>query len=180
MSKSEEQILTEDKPQLVQPDNNEESSSGESDEQPETSRAVAMQAGMPHGPADAGNQVLQTMENAEASQSALSRIDPGLIELASKMAERRIGPVTINYAPQFNLRDERQYQDNREFSQMDIRDSKNITPTRVKVKQTNPLDSAKRSKPSIEQQDSANNPFDPPQLNTQPQGVIDVLTFVQS
>ncbi|XP_076808638.1 uncharacterized protein LOC143451788 [Clavelina lepadiformis] len=174
MSKSEEQILTEDKPQLVQPDNNEESSSGESDEQPETSRAVAMQAGMPHGPADAGNQVLQTMENAEASQSALSRIDPGLIELASKMAERRIGPVTINYAPQFNLRDERQYQDNREFSQMDIRDSKNITPTRVKVKQTNPLDSAKRSKPSIEQQDSANNPFDPPQLNTQPQDPSDV------
>ena len=43
------------------------------------------------GPADAGNQVLQTMENAEASQSALSRIDPGLIELASRVAERRIG-----------------------------------------------------------------------------------------
>ncbi|CAK8687531.1 unnamed protein product [Clavelina lepadiformis] len=180
MSKSEEQILTEDKPQLVQPDNNEESSSGESDEQPGTSRAVAMQAGMPHGPADAGNQVLQTMENAEASQSALSRIDPGLIELASKMAERRIGPVTINYAPQFNLRDERQYQDNREFSQMDIRDSKNITPTRVKVKQTNPLDSAKRSKPSIEQQDSANNPFDPPQLNTQPQDPSDVTHLKQT
>ncbi|XP_076810888.1 uncharacterized protein LOC143453440 isoform X1 [Clavelina lepadiformis] len=174
MSKSEEQRLTEDKPQLVQPDNNKESSSGESDEQPETSRAVAMQAGMPHGPADAGNQVLQTMENAEASQSALSRIDPGLIELASRVAERRIGPVTINYAPQFNLRDERHYQDNREYSQMDIRDSKNITPTRVKVKQTNPLDSAKRFKPSIEQQDSANNPFDPPQLNTQPQDPSDV------
>ena len=47
MSKPEEQRLTEDKPQLVQPDDNEESSSGESDEQPGTSRAVARQAGMP-------------------------------------------------------------------------------------------------------------------------------------
>ncbi|XP_076809746.1 uncharacterized protein LOC143452596 isoform X2 [Clavelina lepadiformis] len=172
MSKPEEQRLTEDKPQLVQPDNNEESSSGESDEKPGTSRAVAMQAEMPHGPADAGNQVLQTMENAEASQSALSRIEPGLIELASRVAESRA--VMIINAPQFNLRDERHYQDNREYSQMDIRDSKNITPTRVKVKQTNPLDSAKKSKPSIEQQDSANNPFDPPQLNTQPQDPSDV------
>ncbi|XP_076809747.1 uncharacterized protein LOC143452596 isoform X3 [Clavelina lepadiformis] len=174
MSKPEEQRLTEDKPQLVQPDNNEESSSGESDEKPGTSRAVAMQAEMPHGPADAGNQVLQTMENAEASQSALSRIEPGLIELASRVAESRAGTVMIINAPQFNLRDERHYQDNREYSQMDIRDSKNITPTRVKVKQTNPLDSAKKSKPSIEQQDSANNPFDPPQLNTQPQDPSDV------
>ncbi|XP_076808506.1 uncharacterized protein LOC143451675 [Clavelina lepadiformis] len=169
MSKPEEQRLTEDKPQLVQPDDNEESSSGESDEQPGTSRAVARQAGMPDNPesADAGNQVLQTMENAEASQSDLSRVDPGLIELASRVAERSV--VIIN-APQFNLRDERRYQDNREYSQMDIRDSKNITPTRVKVKQTNPLDSAKRFKLSTEHQELANNPFDPPQLNTQTQG----------
>ncbi|XP_076810816.1 uncharacterized protein LOC143453375 isoform X4 [Clavelina lepadiformis] len=176
MSKPEEQRLTEDKLQLVQPDDNEESSSGESDEQPGTSRAVAIQAGMPHDPdsADAGNQVLQTMENAEASQGVVSRIDPGLIELARKMAESRARSVMIINAPQFNLRDERRYQDNREYSQMDIRDSKNITPTRVKVKQTNPLDSAKRSQPSIEQQDSANNPFDPPQLNTQPQDPSDV------
>ncbi|CAK8687354.1 unnamed protein product [Clavelina lepadiformis] len=174
MSKPEEQRLTEDKPQLVQPDNNEESSSGESDEQPGTSRAVAMQAGMPHGPADAGNQVLQTMESAEASQSALSRIDPGLIELASRVAESRAGPVMIINAPQFNLRDERHYQDNREYSQMDIRDSKNVTTTRVKVKQTNPLDSAKRFKLSTEHQESANNPFDPPQLNTQTQDPSDV------
>ena len=42
-------------------------------------------------------------------------------------------------ASQINLRDERRYQDNREYSQMDIKDSKNITPTRVKVKQTNLL-----------------------------------------
>ncbi|XP_076810814.1 uncharacterized protein LOC143453375 isoform X2 [Clavelina lepadiformis] len=174
MSKPEEQRLTEDKLQLVQPDDNEESSSGESDEQPGTSRAVAIQAGMPHDSADAGNQVLQTMENAEASQGVVSRIDPGLIELARKMAESRARSVMIINAPQFNLRDERRYQDNREYSQMDIRDSKNITPTRVKVKQTNPLDSAKRSQPSIEQQDSANNPFDPPQLNTQPQDPSDV------
>ncbi|CAK8682480.1 unnamed protein product [Clavelina lepadiformis] len=92
MSKPEEQRLTEDKPQLVQPDDNEESSSGESDEQPGTSRAVAMQAGMPHGPADAGNQVLQTMEDAEASQSVVNRIDPGLIEPASKIAESGVEP----------------------------------------------------------------------------------------
>ncbi|XP_076808662.1 uncharacterized protein LOC143451807 [Clavelina lepadiformis] len=177
MSKPEDQKLTEDKPQLVQPDNNEESSSGESDEQPGTSRAVAMQAGMPHDPdsADAGNQVLQTMENAEASQGVVSRIDPGLIELASKMAESRARSVMIINAPQFNLRDERRYQDNREYSQMDIRDSKNITPTRVKVKQTNLLDSAKRSAPSTEQQESANNPFDPPQLNTQTQGAYSMF-----
>ncbi|XP_076808574.1 uncharacterized protein LOC143451737 [Clavelina lepadiformis] len=173
MSKAEEQRLTKDKPQLVQPDDNEKSSSGESDEQPGTSRAVVIQAGMPHDPdsADAGNQVLQTMENSEASQSALSPIDPKLIELASRVAQSRVGSVMIINAPQFNLRDERQYQDNREYSQMDIRDSKNITPTRVKVKQTNLLDSAKRSQPSIEQQESANNPFDPPQSNTQSQGV---------
>ncbi|XP_076808450.1 uncharacterized protein LOC143451633 [Clavelina lepadiformis] len=182
MSKPEEQRLTVDKPQLVQPDNNDESSSGESDEQPGTSRAVAMQAGMPHGPADAGNQVLQTMENAEASQNVLSRIEPGLIELASRVVESRAGTVMIINAPQFYHHDERQYQhhderryeDNREYSQMDIRDSKNIKPTRVKVKQTNPSDSAKRSQPSIEQQDSANNPFDPPQLNTQSQDPSDV------
>ncbi|CAK8687543.1 unnamed protein product [Clavelina lepadiformis] len=90
MSKPEEQRLTEDKPQLVQPDNNEGSSSGESDEQPGTSRAVAMLAGMPHEFADAENQVLQTMENAEASQSASSRIDAGFIGLASRVAERRV------------------------------------------------------------------------------------------
>ncbi|CAK8687276.1 unnamed protein product [Clavelina lepadiformis] len=157
MSKPEEQRLTEDKLQLVQPDNNEESSSGESDEQLGTSRAVAMQAGMSHGAADAGNQVLQTMENAEASQNALSRIDPGLIELTSKMAEsgvdenlifyRKSGPVMINYAPkiyhhderQYQHHDQRQYQDNREYKQKDIRDLKNIQPTQVKEKQINPL-----------------------------------------
>ncbi|CAK8687371.1 unnamed protein product [Clavelina lepadiformis] len=174
MSKPEEQRLTEGKPQLVQPDNNEESSSGESDEQPGTSRAVAMQAGMSHGPADAGNQVLQTMENSEASLSVVSRIDPGLIELASKMAESGVGPVTINYAPkiyhhderQYQHHDQRQYQDNREYKQKDIGDLKNIKPTQVKEKQINPLDSAKQFEPSIEQQVSANNPFDPPQLNT--------------
>ncbi|CAK8687272.1 unnamed protein product [Clavelina lepadiformis] len=132
MSKPEEQRLTEGKPQLVQPDNNEESSSGESDEQPGTSRAVAMQAGMSHG------------------------------------------SVMIINAPQFNLRDERRYQDNREYSRMDIRDSKNVTPTRVKVNQTNPLDSAKRFEPSIEQQEPVNNSLDPAQLNTQTQDPHDV------
>ncbi|XP_076808463.1 uncharacterized protein LOC143451647 [Clavelina lepadiformis] len=176
MSKPEEQRLTEDKPQLVQPDNNEESSSGESDEQPGTSRAVAIQAGMPHDPesVDARIQVLQTMENAEASQSALSRIDPGLIELASKMAESGVGTVTINYAPkiyhhderQYQHHDQRQYRDNRKYKQKDIRDLKNIKPTQVKEKKINPLNSAKRFEPSIEQQESANNSFDPPQLNT--------------
>ncbi|XP_076810577.1 uncharacterized protein LOC143453241 [Clavelina lepadiformis] len=131
MSKQEEQRLTEDKPQLVQPDNNEDSSSGESDEQPGTSSAVAMQAGMPHGPADAGNQVLQTMENAETSLSFVSRIDPEI-------------------------------------------DLKNIKPTQVKEKQINPLDSAKRFEPRTEQQKSANNLFDLPQLNTQTQDPPDV------
>ncbi|CAK8687611.1 unnamed protein product [Clavelina lepadiformis] len=177
MSKPEEQTLTEDKPQLVQPDNNEESSSGESDEQPGTSRAVAMQAGMSHGPADAGNQVLQTMENAETSLSVVSRIDPGFIELASKMAESGVGPVMIKYAPniynhderQYQHHDQRQYRDNREYKQKDIRDLKNIKPTQVKEKQINPLNSAKRFEPSIEQQKSANNPFDPPQSNTRTQ-----------
>ncbi|CAK8687498.1 unnamed protein product [Clavelina lepadiformis] len=181
MSKPEEQRLTEDKPQLVQPDNNEESSSGESDEQPGTSRAVAMQAGMSHGPADAGNQVLQTIENSEASLSVVSRIDPGLIELASKMAESGVGPVTINYAPkiyhhderQYQHHDQRQYRDNREYKQKDIGDLKNIKPTQVKEKQINPLDSAKQFEPSIEQQVSANNPFDPPQSNTQTQDPSD-------
>ncbi|XP_076808457.1 uncharacterized protein LOC143451642 [Clavelina lepadiformis] len=96
MSKPEEQRLTEDKPQLVQPDNNKESSSVEGDEQPGTSRAVAMQAEMPHDSADEGNQVLQTMENAEASQSVLGRIDPGLIELASRVAESRVGKFYEN------------------------------------------------------------------------------------
>ncbi|CAK8687552.1 unnamed protein product [Clavelina lepadiformis] len=133
MSKPEEQRLTEDKPQLVQPDNNEESSSGESDEQPGTSRAVAMQAGMSHDSADTGNRVLQTMENAKASQSALSRIDPGLIELANKMAESRAGPVMIINAPkiyhhderQYQHHDQRQYQDKRKYKEMDISDLKN-------------------------------------------------------
>ncbi|CAK8687603.1 unnamed protein product [Clavelina lepadiformis] len=179
MSKPEEQRLTEDKPQLVQPDNNEESSSGESDEQPGTSRAVAMQAGMSH---DAGNQVLQTMENAEASQSALSRIDPGWNELTSKLAESGVGTVMINYAPkiyhhderQYQHHDQRRYQDNREYKQKYIRDLKNIKPTQVKEKQINPLDSAKRFEPSIEQQDPVNNPFDPPQSNTQTQDPPDV------
>ncbi|XP_076810891.1 uncharacterized protein LOC143453441 [Clavelina lepadiformis] len=174
MSKPEEQRLTEGKPQLVQPDNNEESSSGESDEQPGTSRAVAMQAGMSHGPADAGNQVLQTMENSEASLSVVSRIDPGLIELASKMAESGVVPVTINYAPKiyhhderhYQHHDQRQYRDNRKYKQKDIEDLKNIKPTQVKEKQINPLDSAKQFEPSIEKQVSANNPFDLPQLNT--------------
>ncbi|CAK8682550.1 unnamed protein product [Clavelina lepadiformis] len=175
MSKPEEQRLTEDKPQLVQPDNNEESSSGESDEQPGTSCAVSMQAGMSHGPANAGNQVLQTIENAEASLSVVSRIDPGLIELASKMAESGVETVTINYAPkiyhhderQYQHHDQRQYRDNREYKQKDIRDLKNIKPTQVKEKKINPLDSAKQFEPSIEQQVSANNPFGLPQLNTQ-------------
>ncbi|XP_076808692.1 uncharacterized protein LOC143451831 [Clavelina lepadiformis] len=182
MSKPEEQRLTEDKPQLVQPDNNEESSSGESDEQPGTSRAVAMQAGMPLDSADAGNQVLQTMENAEASQSALSRIDPGWNELTSKLAESGVGTVMINYAPkiyhhderQYQHHDQRRYQDNREYKQKYIRDLKNIKPTQVKEKQINPLDSAKRFEPSIEQQDPVNNPFDPPQSNTQTQDPPDV------
>ncbi|CAK8682483.1 unnamed protein product [Clavelina lepadiformis] len=148
MSKTEEQRLTEDKPQLVQADDNEESSSGESDEQPGTSRAVAMQTGMPHGSADAGNQVLQTMENAEASLRVVSRIDPGLIELASKMAESRVGTVTINYAPkiyhhderQYKHHDERQYQDNREYKQVDVSDLKNVNSTQVKEKKINPLE----------------------------------------
>ncbi|CAK8687567.1 unnamed protein product [Clavelina lepadiformis] len=148
MSKSEEQRLTEDKPQLVQPDDNEESSSAESDEQPGTSRAVSMQAGMPHGAADAGNQVLHTMENAEASQNILSRINPGLIELTSKMAESRVGPVMIIYAPkiyhhderQYQHQDQRQYQDNREYKQVDVSDLKNVTSTQVKEKQINPLE----------------------------------------
>ncbi|CAK8687423.1 unnamed protein product [Clavelina lepadiformis] len=158
MSKPEEQRLTEDKPQLVQPDNNEESSSGESDEQPGTSRAVVIQAGMPHGAADAGNQVLHTMENAEASQNVLSRIDPGLIELTSKMAESRVdenlnfyrksGPVMINYAPkiyhhderQYQHHDQRQHQDNREYKQVDVSDLKNVNSTQVKEKQINPLE----------------------------------------
>ncbi|CAK8687429.1 unnamed protein product [Clavelina lepadiformis] len=147
MSKPEEQRLTEDKPQLVQPGNSEESSSSESDEQPGISRVVAMRAGMAHGPADAENQVLQTMQNAEASQNVLSRIDPGLIELTSKVAESRVGPVMINYAPkiyhhderQYQHHDQRQYQDNREYKQKDIRDLKNIKPTQVKEKQINPL-----------------------------------------
>ncbi|XP_076808619.1 uncharacterized protein LOC143451778 [Clavelina lepadiformis] len=148
MSKSEEQRLTEDKPQLVQPGNNEESSSGESDEQPGTSRAVSMLAGMPHGPADAENQVLQAMENAEASQNVLSRIDPGLIELTSKVAESRVGTVTINYAPkiyhhderQYQHHDQRQYQDNREYKQKDVSDLKNVNSTQVKEKQINSLE----------------------------------------
>ncbi|XP_076808565.1 uncharacterized protein LOC143451808 [Clavelina lepadiformis] len=148
MSKSEEQRLTEDKPQLVQPGNNEESSSGESDEQPGTSRAVSMLAGMPHGPADAENQVLQAMENAEASQNVLSRIDPGLIELTSKVAESRVGPVMINYAPkiyhhderQYQHHDQRQYQDNREYKQKDVSDLKNVNSTQVKEKQINSLE----------------------------------------
>ncbi|CAK8687334.1 unnamed protein product [Clavelina lepadiformis] len=148
MSKPEEQRLTEDKPQLVQPDNNEESSSGESDEQPGTSPAVAMQEGMPHGPADAGNQVLQTMENAEASQSVIGRIDPGLIELASRVAESRVGPVMIKYAPkiyhhderQYQHHDQRQYQDNREYKQKDVSDLKNVNSTQVKEKKINSLE----------------------------------------
>ncbi|XP_076808680.1 uncharacterized protein LOC143451820 [Clavelina lepadiformis] len=150
MSKPEEQKLTEDKPRLVQPDNNEESSSGESDEQPGTSRAVAMQAGMPHESesANAGNQVLQTMENAEASQSALNRIDPGLIEFASRVAESGVGPVMINYAPkiyhhderQYQHHDQRQYQDNREYKQVDVSDLKNVNSTQVKEKQINSLE----------------------------------------
>ncbi|CAK8687547.1 unnamed protein product [Clavelina lepadiformis] len=148
MSKPEEQRLTEDKPQLVQPDNNEESSSVKGDEQPGTSRAVAMQAGMPHDSADAGIQVLQTMENAEASQSVLGRIDPGLIELASRVAESRAGPVMINYAPkiyyhderQYQHHDHRQYQDNRQYKQMGVSDLKNVNSTQVKEKQINPLE----------------------------------------
>ncbi|CAK8687413.1 unnamed protein product [Clavelina lepadiformis] len=158
MSSPEEQRLTEDKPQLVQPDNNEESSSDESDEQPGTSGAVAMQARMSHGPADAGNQILQTMENAETSQSVVSRIDPGLIELASRVAESRVdenlsfcgytGTVMINYAPkiyhhnerQYQHHDQRQYRDNRKYKQKDIGDLKNIKPTQVKEKQINSLD----------------------------------------
>ncbi|CAK8687254.1 unnamed protein product [Clavelina lepadiformis] len=182
MSNPEEQKLTEDKPQLVQPDNNEESSSGESDEQPGTSRAVAMQAGMPHDSADTGNQVLQTMENAEASQSALSRIDPGLIELANKMAESRAGPVMIINAPkiyhhderQYQHHDRRQYQDKRKYKEMDISDLKKGKSTQSAEKQIKSLDFAKRFEPRTEQQESANNPFDLHQLNTQPQDPLDV------
>ncbi|CAK8681872.1 unnamed protein product [Clavelina lepadiformis] len=148
MSKPDEQRLNEDKPQLVQPDNNEESSSDESDEQHGTSRSVAMQAGVPHESADAGNQVLQTMENAEASQSALSIIDPGWIELVRRLAKSGVGSIRITYAPQFYHRDkrqyqhhdERQYQDNRKYKQVDVSDLKNVNSTQVKEKQTNPLE----------------------------------------
>ncbi|XP_076810662.1 uncharacterized protein LOC143453275 [Clavelina lepadiformis] len=117
------------------------------------------------------------MENAEASQGVVSRIDPGLFELASKMAESRAGAVMIINAPkiyhrderQYQHHDQRQYQDKRKYKQMDVDDLKKGKSTRGAEKQIKSLDSAKRFEPSIEQQKSANNPFDPPQSSTQTQ-----------
>ncbi|XP_076820252.1 uncharacterized protein LOC143465704 isoform X1 [Clavelina lepadiformis] len=123
MSMPEEPSLSEDKSKPVQADGDGNILSGGRGEQPGTSRAGEMQAGIPVVTAEGGSRNSQTMGSAESSQGVVNTMRPDLIELASKVAESRVGPVTIINAPRIYHHDGRQYQDNREYKQTDISDS---------------------------------------------------------
>ncbi|CAK8678694.1 unnamed protein product [Clavelina lepadiformis] len=143
MSLSEQQRLPENESHRVRNGEDEQTSSNESDDQPETSSAAVLQTENPAGQESlepttaAENQSTQTMEIAETSRSGVNTVDPSnLIKLTDTLT-KRVGAVLVNYAPRYYHHDSRQYQDKREYFQMDVRDSVNVTPTRVKSMQVN-------------------------------------------